>query len=66
MEWLTGKHDLQRGYARLKWLSHHGGTTNLCHIFIILIVSCVSTTVTISNLNIIASIGTEVYSSPLK
>ena len=36
------------------------------HIFVILIVSCIITLVAPSNLIIIASIGMEVYKSPLK
>ena len=36
------------------------------HIFVILIVSCTSTSVAPSNLSIIVSIGMEVYNSPLK
>ena len=35
-------------------------------IFIILIVSCISTLVAPSNLSIIASIGMEVYNTPLQ
>ena len=36
------------------------------HIFVILIVSCISTLVTPRNLSFIASIGMEMYKSPLK
>ena len=43
---------------------NHNGV-NEWHIFVILIVSCISTLVAPNNLSVIASIGVEVYNSPL-
>ena len=63
MEWLDGKHNLYLGYARFKVAITCGGTIYLCHIFIILIASCISTKVAHRNLSIIVSIGMEFCSS---
>ena len=45
---------------------HNEALKLMAHIFIILIVSCINIIVAPSNLSFIASIGMEVYSSPLK